>query len=258
MEWKLKEKNWHNLIASTYDSTTLKEYRYFHPLLKRYLKNLKLRSAKLILDCGCGTGRATFLAHNLGFNVFCMDISTEMLKRIGDKKISNKSYRDMKIVLIVGDAEYLPFKDGCFDAVISAGLLHHLPNIAQALSEQIRVSKDKNLFIGEPTDQTALIWKKLENLIWKLYWLANRILKRINLSLPPLAKTSPAEHPVSGNDIECLLKGFGLKYEIKYFLHSPIIDTLLPPFLSRCISRVCNLIHSGKQGNFFIIKTNYP
>jgi hypothetical protein len=79
-----------------------------------------------------------------------------------------------------------------------------------------------------------------------------KILKRINSSLPLLPETSLAERPLLGEDIEYLLNRLGLKYKIKYFFHSFIIDMMLPPFISRPVLKAPNLINSGKKGNFFI------
>jgi SAM-dependent methyltransferase len=93
MDWKLQEKEFRNSKAHLYDSTTLKEYRFFHPLIKKYLDNLKSQGAKLILDYGCGTGRVTFLTHSLGFNIVCMDISVETLKRIRYKRTLIKTIK---------------------------------------------------------------------------------------------------------------------------------------------------------------------
>lgn len=46
---------------------------------------------------------------------------------------------------VQGDAEHLPFRDGCFDTVTLAEILEHLPNPVNALREAKRVSRDRVL-----------------------------------------------------------------------------------------------------------------
>jgi len=83
----------------------------------------------LLLDDGCGTGHlAEFLDKN---NLIGLDISAGMLK-----------YAQKRMPLIVnGDAQNLPFKDGIFDCVFARALLHHLPEPARGVAEIERVLK---------------------------------------------------------------------------------------------------------------------
>ncbi len=82
----------------------------------------------LLLDMGAGTGISTepFEKECL---CIALDPSIEMLRQ----------YKGLKVV---AKAEFLPFKDKVFDAVISVTALHHA-DIEQALKEIKRVSKDK-------------------------------------------------------------------------------------------------------------------
>jgi len=83
-----------------------------------------------ILDNGCGTG---FMARFLkGYEVIGLDISPKMLG------YAKKHYK--KVVL--GNAQKLPFSDSFFQIVINKGLLHHLSEPSQAVSEIHRVLKD--------------------------------------------------------------------------------------------------------------------
>lgn len=80
-----------------------------------------------ILDNGCGTG---FMAQFLkGYDVTGLDISPRMVEH------AKKRYGKVA----VGDAQKLPFPDSSFQIVINRGLLHHLPDPSQAISEIYRV-----------------------------------------------------------------------------------------------------------------------
>jgi ubiquinone/menaquinone biosynthesis C-methylase UbiE len=108
------------------------------------------KTAKHVLDLGCGTG--FFLAeleeHHPG--AVGLDISHDMLK-VSDQYVPGAR-------LVTGDAEKLPFKPGAFDAVFCKGSLHHtrdhvrfLANCAQALG------KDGVLIMSEPCNDNPLI-----------------------------------------------------------------------------------------------------
>jgi len=73
--------------------------------------------ATRILDLGCGTGffLAELCEHHPG--AVGLDISHEML-RVSDQYVSEAR-------LVTGDAERLPFRPACFDAVFCKGSLHH-------------------------------------------------------------------------------------------------------------------------------------
>ena len=81
-----------------------------------------------ILDVGCGTG---FVAENLESpDIVGVDISLPM--SVYFKERFGKS--------IVGDCEYLPFKDNSFDWAVSNFVLHWT-DVSKSLGEMIRVSK---------------------------------------------------------------------------------------------------------------------
>jgi ubiquinone/menaquinone biosynthesis C-methylase UbiE len=85
--------------------------------------NIKLEG--LLLDIGAGTGAATGLFEE---NCECVALepSIEMVKQ----------YSGLKVV---GRAEELPFRDKCFDSVVSLTALHHA-NLERAFAEIERVS----------------------------------------------------------------------------------------------------------------------
>ncbi len=101
-------------------------------LLPHWQDNLKI--------CDCGIGTAAF---SLAFaraiapkaHITGVDVSPQMLKiarqKLSQANISHQIYQS--------DLRKLPFADECFDGVISAHVLEHLPDPEQGLKEIVRV-----------------------------------------------------------------------------------------------------------------------
>lgn len=101
-----------------------------------------LRNGEAVLDIGCGTGSQAIAARRRvgsSGSVIGLDASREMLDRARAK--SRKAGLDISFTQ--GLAEKLPFADGCFDAVLSTVMLHHLPRATrkECLAEIRRVLK---------------------------------------------------------------------------------------------------------------------
>lgn len=90
-----------------------------------------------VLDAGCGTGLITY---QLKKPVVCLDINAWNLTRVKNR------LRDSETVQ--ADIERLPFRDGCFEIIISTEVLEHVPNPAKAVKEIKRVLGDGGLFMG--------------------------------------------------------------------------------------------------------------
>ncbi len=80
----------------------------------------------LLLDIGAGTGAATSLFEDQA-ECITLDPSKEMVSQFNGLKV-------------VARAEQLPFKNACFDSVISLTALHHA-DLEKAMAEIERVSK---------------------------------------------------------------------------------------------------------------------
>src|SRR6187549_3333134 len=78
----------------------------------------KLRSARRVLDCGCGNGLTVEHLRDAGFDAWGTDVSAL-------RKWQWRERRD-RDHLAVTDGEDLPFADGYFDAVIASGVLEHV------------------------------------------------------------------------------------------------------------------------------------
>jgi SAM-dependent methyltransferase len=82
-----------------------------------------------VLDLGAGTGAAGSAALAAGAGqVVAVDVAEGMLGRC-----------PAALAPVVGDGCRLPFRDGCFDLVLAAFALSHMPSVPDALAEARRV-----------------------------------------------------------------------------------------------------------------------
>ena len=84
-----------------------------------------------VLDLGCGTGTAGGALRRAGASVVGADLSVPCLQ-VAQRRLD---------AVVRTDASRLPFRDQCFDALVSRGALHHLANAETALVEMRRVLK---------------------------------------------------------------------------------------------------------------------
>lgn len=120
--------------AAVYDNVHVKMDDE-HALGLSYMIDLMRRhGVKRILDVGCGTGRATRVLLDKGFDVVGIDPVEALLKEAENKGMPKER-------LVLGSALKLPFPDGSFDAVCEFGVLHHIEHPNEAVREMLRVSK---------------------------------------------------------------------------------------------------------------------
>jgi len=132
---------------------------------------------KLVLDLGSGTGANLPLLAERGALAVSFDLSRQAL---GDQD---------NLLRVCGDAEEMPFRDGCFDVVYGRAVLHHLPELGSALAQAGRVLKPAGLgFFVEPMAHNPLV-----NLG---RWWRNRFDYRLR-----------DQHPFRRGELESLLSG---------------------------------------------------
>ena len=83
------------------------------------------------LDAACGTGRHTAYLAELGHKVIGVDTSPEMLARAREKVPDGEFHE--------ADLHELPLADDSVDLVVCAVALAHVPDLARALTELVRV-----------------------------------------------------------------------------------------------------------------------
>jgi ubiquinone/menaquinone biosynthesis C-methylase UbiE len=86
----------------------------------------------MVLDVGCGTGNNTLLlAAASGAQVIGLDLSLGML--------DTASKKSPKYPLVQSPADALPFANASLDFVYMTEVVHHLPDVGQAIDEIFRV-----------------------------------------------------------------------------------------------------------------------
>jgi 2-polyprenyl-3-methyl-5-hydroxy-6-metoxy-1,4-benzoquinol methylase len=98
-----------------------------------------------ILDVGCGNGIFTQRLAGDGAQVTGLDLSRHLLSQNPHK------------VLICGDVTALPFRDGSFDVVFEANVLHHVLDRVAVIREMARVSR-KHVVLLEPNRNNPLMF----------------------------------------------------------------------------------------------------
>ena len=116
-------------------------YRYdgrWLPVAEDIVRHFNLRSGQRVLDVGCAKG---FLVKDLmtvcpGLEVFGLDISRYALMHCEPEVVGR---------LHLGTAEYLPFPDNSFDAVLAINSIHNLERsgVKLALQEIQRLASGK-------------------------------------------------------------------------------------------------------------------
>ena len=107
------------------------------PFLKQVIKYAK---NKPILECGCGTGKATVYLASKGIKSYGMDLEEAMVNQT--KELSKKVCKENPVKAFQGDIRNIPFKDKFFSVTHSSGVLEHYSDeeIIALINEQLRVS----------------------------------------------------------------------------------------------------------------------
>lgn len=152
-------------------------------------------AGKLVLDAGCGMGRFTKVALELGAEVVAIDLSESIIRT---KELS-KMYDRLHVLQT--DLLSLPFQEKIFDIVYSQGVIHHTPqpekaffNLAQLLRPggiltvwvYGKAGRYKN-FKTNPLRKDHLHLKKISFLVWLVVLirgLISNILRKVTTKLP--------------------------------------------------------------------------
>lgn len=119
--------------ANQYDQHTPVQQRIIERLFE-LLKENQLPDFAECLDVGCGTGRLLeLIAHQFPhFRLTGLDLADQMLLQAAARLPSS-------VCLLQGDAEKLPFSDGCFDLLLSSSTFQWLPSLPKCFLELHRV-----------------------------------------------------------------------------------------------------------------------
>ncbi|AEF96359.1 class I SAM-dependent methyltransferase [Methanotorris igneus] len=211
---------YYDALAKEYDKVYSFEKLKWMREVENTLISKEIKKEFFVLDVGCGSGEQLKKLNN----AVGLDISIEMAK-IAHKKADK--------LVVVGNAECLPFKDNTFDCVISFfGALNHV-NLDKALKEMKRILKKDGILIFTVANAYDIKWilrnikrkgikktiKAIKNKKGELVRFSNR--KRIKVKTKFYTL----------KDIEDALKKHN--FEVKYTFGANITNTFIDKFIYR-------------------------
>ncbi len=134
LEDKRRARYFYKYFSKVYDFVN--PFFYSDEMRRTVVDMAEVKKNSRVVEIGCGTGFTTAeIVRRVGEeNVTAVDLTPEqMVKAIR---------RFPKANFLRGDAENLPFKDGSFDAAISAGSIEYWPDPQKGIEEMARVTKD--------------------------------------------------------------------------------------------------------------------
>lgn len=167
---KLANAVYHDWEASSYDEKWSISYderciKYARDRFEQVAGKVS-RPFPRALEIGAGTG--FFTVNLVSAGIIESGCVTDLSAGMVDVALRNGSSLGYELDGRVADAEHLPFADGSFDLVCGHAVLHHVPDLDQALREVIRVLRPGGRFVfaGEPTRHGALIARRLSRTAW--------------------------------------------------------------------------------------------
>ena len=115
-----------------------------------------------VLEVGCGRGVGTelILARSGAERVDAFDLDPEMVA-LARRRLHRHGDR---VRINVGDVEHIEAEDSVYDAVFDFGIIHHVPDWRNALSEIHRVLKPGGRFYAEEVLERFILdplWRRL-------------------------------------------------------------------------------------------------
>jgi len=152
-------KFWTRSIPMTFEDKprTYEEKRRFRYELQDYMHGafrFDTFKGRKVLDIGSGAGidSAEFIRN--GALTVSVDFSS--LGAGSTKLLLREAQLDGHVIL--ADARYLPFKSSWFDIVYSFGVMHHIPNVSEAIKEAERVLHHGGIFLGMVYNRDSLLY----------------------------------------------------------------------------------------------------
>lgn len=129
---------YYDSISSGYEELHLEEQKKKLAIIKGMIKGLlgsSIKKGSLLLDVGCGTGiTSDFSGFGRDVTVFGIDPAMKLLEKAKARKKPDYP--------VCAEAEHIPFKDRCFDIIVSVTAIQNFHDIAAGLDEIKRVGKE--------------------------------------------------------------------------------------------------------------------
>jgi SAM-dependent methyltransferase len=118
--------------AGTYERLAAR----FAPVTEQLVDALRISPGERVLDLATGTGEVAVRAAARGAQVTGIDVAEPMLVKARERAEAE----GVQVTFDLGDVEYLPYDDGCFDVVVSNFGLIFAPDHANVAAELARVA----------------------------------------------------------------------------------------------------------------------
>lgn len=132
-----------------YGLLTQRRREYVEEILRRIIARGSGRAA----DVGCGAGIYLPYLEAMGYRVYGVDLSSEMVRVARER--SAAAGGDGRIHLLRGDVEHLPFADGSLSLVIAVGVLDYLVDDQRALAGIRRILAPGGVFLVNVRNESA-------------------------------------------------------------------------------------------------------
>jgi len=146
-----RTRNAYDQWAPTYDSSPNPQVVLEFPDV---LELLAPTAGETILDAACGTGRYAVVAAERGATVTGLDFSAEMLAK-AQRRLPNTEFHAADLT------KPLPFPSHCFDAILCAQALKHIPDLSLTMREFARVLRTGGRVIFSVTHPN-MVWDDYE------------------------------------------------------------------------------------------------
>jgi SAM-dependent methyltransferase len=171
------------------------------------------------MELGSGTG--FFLLNLMQGGVAKSGSVTDLSPGMVQVALNNAEKLGLPVDGRVADAERIPYEDETFDLVVGHAVLHHIPDVAAAMREVLRVLKPGGRFVfaGEPSKVGDVYARKLGQLTW---WLTTNVTKfgpltgwrRSQAELDESSRAAALEsvvdiHTFDPTDLERIARGAG-------------------------------------------------
>ncbi|MDO8474128.1 MAG: class I SAM-dependent methyltransferase [bacterium] len=185
---------------------TSRLYAFLQPVDPTYVQRVKKyldpQPQDKILEIGCGRGYTTKRVQYITPQTFGIDLNA--------KAIQNGVAQNLQVM----DAEALEFSDNTFDKIYSFHTVEHIPNIAKAFREMVRVLK--------PRGKIMLVYPAEPIRGMFAMFAAAVLLKN------PFRAREIHMHKLSPAIIQRLISGFGLEHvQSSFSLWLPEFRTIL-------------------------------
>jgi len=113
---------------------------WYQLILKMFEEHFQFQG-KRILEVGCGLGGFCIKLAEKGADSIGLDVSRNAIKKAKD--LAKRYDAENQVEFIIGDAQFLPFKNESYANVICSETLEHVEDYEQAFNEIVRIVENQ-------------------------------------------------------------------------------------------------------------------